>query len=130
MADTAVAVFQLVANTVSERVDGTTPGADIMVSVSTGNVAVISANGYLGDVTILISGDGTHTATVTPKGGVEPPGEQSGFGDGSGVSVAATGTYVLPLLASQFDQANGTIRLAVSGTGPVYIGAVRKPLTQ
>lgn len=129
MSDTAVAVTELTANELSVRLDGTTPGA-AMTSVSTGNVAVISMNGSGRNALIVVSGDGTHTATLAVSAGDEPPSERAGIGGLSALSVAATGTYVLPLSAGQFFQDDGTVRIPVSGTGPVYIGCVRLPISQ
>lgn len=129
MSDTAIAVKQLSADALSERIDGTTPGSD-MTSVSTGNVGVIAANGAIRNLVIIVSGDGAHTATLAVSQGDEPPSENSGVGGLSSLSVAATGSYILPLTSGQFVQDDGTIRVPVSGTGPVYIGAFRLPQAQ
>jgi len=129
MANTAIAATALTANTLSGRIDGTTPSAG-MISVSTGNTGVIAASGSLRKGIIIISGDGTHTATVTFSAGDEPPSERSGIGASSGLSIAATGSYIVPLDAGRFVQDDGTVLAVVSGTGPVYIGYFTEPIGQ
>lgn len=129
MSDTAVAVTNWTVNVLSARIDGTTPGAG-MTSVSSGDTAVIAAKGNTGNLTIIVSGDGTHTATLAVTAGDEPPSERAGKGALSALSVAATGSYSLPLEGGRFVQDDGTIRIPVTGTGPVYIGAFLPPVTQ
>lgn len=129
MSDTAIAVTALTLDALSVRIDGTTPGVG-MTSVSSGNVGVIAALGGTRDLIIIVSGDGTHTATLTPSAGDEPPSERAGLGDDDALSVAATGSYILPLSAGRYVQDDGTVRIPVSGTGPVYIGAFRIPMGQ
>lgn len=124
MADTSIAVTTVTINALSSRIDGTTPGA-IMTSVTSGNTAVIAAKGNTNRLLILVSGDGTHTATLGVTAGDEPPSETQGLGALSSLSVAATGSYVLPLASGRFVQDDGTIRIPVTGTGPVYIGAIQ-----
>ncbi len=127
MADTPVAVTLLTVDALSVRIDGTTPGA-AMTSVASGATAVIACSGWTRNLLIVVSGDGTHTATLTMEAGDEPPSELSGIGAGGALSVAATGTYALPVTAGRFiKNDHGDIEIPVSGTGPVYIGALRLP---
>ncbi len=127
MADTAIAVTLLTADALSVRVDGTTPGA-AMTSVSSGNTAVVACFGWTRNLAIIISGDGTHTATATIEAGDEPPSELSGLGPTGTLSVAATGTYILPVTAGKFiKNDHGDLEIPIAGTGPVYVGAVRLP---
>jgi len=125
MVDTAVAVTPLVGNTVSADIIAATG-----TSVATGNTAVIAAKGETRDLIIVISGDGTHSATVTLETGNEPPSESAGLAVPSGISVVATAAYMLMLTAGQFVKSDdGAVELVVSGTGPVLISAFRPDLT-
>lgn len=132
MADTAVAVTDLTANTPTGSIYAVGGNIDAgMVSVSTGNTAVIGAKGNTHGLVIVISGDGTHTGTATFEAGAEPPSESAGLSLPSALSVAAAENYIFPILGGQFVKSDdGAIEIAITGTGPVYVGAFRLPLTQ
>ena len=119
MADTAVALTTLTANSVSTALD--TSGT----SVATGNVAVIAAGGNTRGVIITFYGSAASTATVSA--GAEPPSESSGIGAGSAQTVANGKAYVMQISAGRFVQTNGTVRVTIGGTGPVIVTAFTSP---
>lgn len=119
MADTAVALTTLTANTVSTAL------ATAGTSVATGNVAVIAAGGNTRGLTLAFYGSAASTATVAT--GVEPPSESSGIGAGSAQTIASGSAYVMQITAGRFVQANGTVRITIGGTGPVIVTAFTSP---
>lgn len=115
MADIAVALTTLTADTISGRLDVTT------YSVATGNTAVIAAEGNTRGLVITFDGDAN--STITLIAGDEPPSENSGQGNGSAQTISSGQQYILELNAGKWVQDNGTVRILVGGTGPVNMFA-------
>lgn len=136
MADTAVAVTQLTANTPLGNIYAGANGGAVtgMVSITSGNTAVIAAKGNLRGLVVVISGDGTNDGTATIQLGNEPASESSGLAIPAGMSAAVTDgdeVVVWPLLGGQYVKSDdGAVEIAIAGTGPVYVGAFRLPLNQ
>ena len=122
MSDTAVAVTNLTANTVTADIITTAEGG---TSVSAGNTAVFTVNGDTRNIIFGVYGTGV--ATLTVEAGDNPPSLRQGLGTAT-LTVPASDELLFVLEGARFMQDNGTIRIAVA-TNNVVISAHRFPDT-
>jgi hypothetical protein len=121
MSDTAITPITLTADTVSADALTTAEGG---TQVTTGNVGVVTVNptDRLA-LTFYSAGAGT----VTISAGAFPPAVRQGLGDKAAQTLPAGDCLLMVVEAARYMQANGTIRLPVTGT--VVIGAFILPKT-
>lgn len=119
MADTAVTGTNVVSLSKDTPVVAPTGQA-----VTTGNVAVLTpASGapfkgrYL--LVRMVESGAVSTSTATPKAGVtgQTPANQAARGDGTAITFTSGQEKYVQLELSRYLQANGTVRIAVGGSG-------------
>lgn len=112
MADTAVAVTTLTANTqAGDLVAGGT-------SVTAGNTAVITHNGECRN--LVINMYAASAATYTVDAGDNPPGQRAGLGALASQSIGAGEVRQIVLEGARFSQDNGTLRINVASNTVVF----------
>lgn len=121
MADTAITVTTLTANTLSADLIVTAEGG---TTVSAGNTAVVTHNGETRN--LILSFYAASAATVTVSAGDNPPGQRAGLGATSALSVPAGDVVLLVVEGARFSQDNATLRIVVA-TNDVVVGAHRIP---
>lgn len=123
MADVAIAVTTLTANTLSADLIVTAEGG---TNVPSGDVAVIAAQGSTGK--LIISFYAASAATATVSAGDSPPALRAGLGATSALSLPAGDVVLLCVEGARFSQDDGTILITI-GSNDVVVGAHRIPDT-
>jgi hypothetical protein len=122
MADEAVAVKQLVINTVSADMLAV---AGETIEVDSTNTAVVTDCSAGEKLFFVFYENGGGAATATFKAGDNPPAMQAGMGD-LALDVPQSDCVAVAVDTSRFLQDNGTIRILIGGQN-VHVSAFRLP---